>query len=61
MEVLPPIIIGTMSLLAVMVVYFLPETFGQKLPNTIEEIEDKTKTRSTEGAANNSDLPLIPT
>ncbi|XP_066935819.1 solute carrier family 22 member 15-like [Clytia hemisphaerica] len=38
-NILPTIIIGVMALLAALDVYFLPETFGKLLPNTIEEIE----------------------
>ena len=36
---LPYLIFGSLSLLAAVVVYFVPETFGKNLPNTIEEIE----------------------
>ena len=39
---LPYIIFGSLSLLAAVVVYFVPETFGKNLPNTIEEIEGTT-------------------
>ena len=39
---LPYLIFGSLSLLAAVVVYFVPETFGKNLPNTIEEIEGHT-------------------
>ncbi|XP_066935821.1 organic cation/carnitine transporter 2-like isoform X1 [Clytia hemisphaerica] len=39
---LPYLIFGSLSLLAAMATYFLPETFGKTLPNTIDEIEGIT-------------------
>lgn len=40
---LPYLIFGSLSLLAAVVVYFVPETYGKDLPNTIEEIEGTVK------------------
>ena len=42
---LPYLIFGSLSLLAAVVVYFVPETFGKNLPNTIEEIEGTVTTK----------------
>lgn len=50
------IIIGVITLVASILLLLLPETMATKLPDTIEEVEDKNGTDSIREDEENEDL-----
>lgn len=50
------IIIGVITLVASILLLLLPETMATKLPDTIEEVEDKNGTDSIHEDEENEDL-----
>lgn len=50
------IIIGVITLVASILMLLLPETMATKLPDTIEEVEDKSGTDSIREDEENEDL-----
>lgn len=50
------IIIGVITLVASILLLLLPETMATKLPDTIEEVEDKNGTDSIREDGENEDL-----